>query len=1386
MEKITIERLTTDLVGVIAQINEIVAKKDIVSARTVLSQVAELIANENEVPLDKDVSDGKFDHVLHELLTKINGVIEIVEEKNNDPEIQKLTDELAEIDGLLSSDPDKLKEILEKRIAKADKDIAKYTERLAMLRSAEVKEPLSRKDRNALKRELEQVRKEIEENNTALSGKKGELDALIAGLDEEIKRSNEETKTTVVTEYLSEDQMGQADRALQEYAEKNGIDPSELTIVRKEIEDYDDGPRNEFAIARVEKVNEPILTTAERADIEEQLRQAREDLRKNGEKRNDPNVEYEMFRIEHTRLTGIINGLEARLKTDNERRAKNPKIAGYLTKIESTRAEIAKLEQKGKKLEERESELAGKLHEDDLAKKDKNSLRDKIKRAEKGLAKAQADKADAEKKLTEIPKDIDIASLEARKKAIQEELKKLREASKGGKVTDRLDLGAEAAKLGDAILKTADIRRELSERQITREDFLAFYEQGKKVAEARIAQIAEEHQKIENEVEAIFTEKDSGVDLDKQLSEAEQSKDDAKLIEVAKKLGANIFSIGDYNKELEALGIKNGEITNIEDARKLVSFVHDYKDKAGRAVIDLKKEGDEQKENLAIFDREIQIIRDEMEAVKTGKVDEIKAKSATEKELRAKQIRASMFGDPDLQAEWDETFARFHEHRKKVPFTYVDKDGKSHDLEYDSIEPYEGMEQDALFLNLEDYKFNLEQVSKFRASNGDISVLDPKITEGKSPEEIQAHMADMAEYVSTFHGLTNKHAVTYANLRTGGSTLKAMKPVKGDLPATQKMANAAENTLRFLGIRIPKFTKLDENGNKVLDLKGGLTTLAIDAAVIGGVVATGVLAGPIGLAGIGVGYAARGAVLLGNRAAAGIEHARFRDEIDQNLPTPFEAAKDAREVARKEYYREEQGMGKFTSWVKAKADRLPFFRKRAQETENAIVAARIALSDATIDERDAAAIATVEENAKKAEQNQQRRQENYRTTSRDARTYNDIVRDPDSVDKDAAAAAIARNAAIRSNGGHALEDVNAGSKAERTSKYVKPDEELAKTDELGEVVTEGGSISSTALTVEQIYTGEQQRIDRWNKVWTAILTTAGNIGLKAIRDGFMTEKTVTTKEPDQVVQVEKEVPITEEVTRTELDPNKTISDYTYDAIGRNDVYGGAESATSQIANPDAVAFSIKVDGKTVQMSLAESTSSYTTKHVHHLVDFDISKATPEQLFEYFRNNNGNFDKFVEGLGLSPNATNAEIAKAALEQHTMYGQSGSMEGWRKLAEDGLKTVTDTVVTGTKKVMESQIIPGKVTQQVIQEFDPSLIVEAAANGAILGAASGAVDQAHEANDQTKKTEPGTHEKLTPSMLISRIAEKKQAELNKKREAERNQNTDRDDQNNDDHEM
>ena len=1209
--------------------------------------------------------------------------------------------------------------------------------------------------------------KEILKHQTTLSGiaqEKNGLEKQISGLDEKISELGK----------LIDGLDASTKAKIEEAKRKRDALIEQRKQANEEVSKLD----SQVVLADVSKINQAKDL---RSQSEELLKQAAV-LEQEGQGKE---LTEEMLKAKAA-LELRIQKIQEALKRNEERKTRSLKTSEQterknklLEDISSLEGENASLEQQIKKLEE---QIKG-FGTISLTEEQRKANEEEIKRLTAELEKTKAERDTNQKRLDDLSQNRDKDTLEQRKKEIEAKIEQLKAEQSKGVVTDRLDLGAEAAKIGDAIFKTADIRRELADRQITREDFLAFYEQGKQIAEARLAQIAEENNKVQAEIQSIFVDKDSDKTLSDQLETAIKSNDEAKIIEVAKKLTANFIAIGAYTDKIEALGIKNGEITSIEDAKKIILFTNAYEKQAHDTMIALKRESDEQKENIGIFDREIKIIKDEIESLKTGKIDDIKAKSANEKALRAEQIRASMFGNEDLQAQWDDTFKRFNGHLADEVTTYMGKDGQLHEITYQTVQEYEGMEQDALFLNLEDYKFNLEQVSKYRASGGDILALDPKFREGKSEDEIKAQIEDMAEYVSSFHGLTNKHAVKYANLRTAGSTLKAMKPVKGDLPATQKMANAAENTLRFLGIRVPKFTKLDKDGNKVFNPKS-LATLAVDAFVVGGVAAAGILGGPWGLAGVGVAYAARGAVVLGNKGAAAIEYARFGDEIDQNLPTPYEATKDSREVARKEYYREVEGMGKFTSWVKAKADRLPFFRKRAKETEEAIVEARIALSDATIDDRDEAAIKTVEENAKKADQNQQRREANYRTTARDAFTYNGIVVDPDSVDKDVAAAAIARNSAIRSNGGATLEDVNPASKAEKKTQYVKPDEELAKTDELDEVKTEGGSIASTAITVEQIYTGEQQRIDRWNKVWTAILTIAGNIGLNALRNGFLTEKTITTKEPDQVVNVEKEVPITEEVTRTELDSSQTISDIKYDAVGRNDVYGGAESATSQIADPDAVAFAIKHDGRTIELSLAEQGSSYTTRHVQELVSFDISKATPEQLFEHFRNTNGNFDKFVEALGLPPNATNAEIAKAALEQNTLYGQSGAMEGWRRMAEGGLKTVTEEVVIGTKTVIEQQIIPGNITQTVVSEFDPSLIIKAGIDGAVLGAAAGTIDQLHEANEQTKKTEPGTHEKLTPSLLISKIAQKRQDEINKQRQSkEQNENDNKDGTNKDD---
>ena len=62
MEDITMDKLLNDLQGVIAEINKLVVNKDIEGARKVLSQIATLVAEQNNIPLDQ-VEDHAYDNL---------------------------------------------------------------------------------------------------------------------------------------------------------------------------------------------------------------------------------------------------------------------------------------------------------------------------------------------------------------------------------------------------------------------------------------------------------------------------------------------------------------------------------------------------------------------------------------------------------------------------------------------------------------------------------------------------------------------------------------------------------------------------------------------------------------------------------------------------------------------------------------------------------------------------------------------------------------------------------------------------------------------------------------------------------------------------------------------------------------------------------------------------------------------------------------------------------------------------------------------------------------------------------------------------------------------------------------------------------------------------
>ena len=77
MEENLMERLLNDFNGVLAEFNELVENKDIEGVRKVLAEVNRLIQEQNGIVLDD--REPQYDHVLHELLSKMTGVIERVE-----------------------------------------------------------------------------------------------------------------------------------------------------------------------------------------------------------------------------------------------------------------------------------------------------------------------------------------------------------------------------------------------------------------------------------------------------------------------------------------------------------------------------------------------------------------------------------------------------------------------------------------------------------------------------------------------------------------------------------------------------------------------------------------------------------------------------------------------------------------------------------------------------------------------------------------------------------------------------------------------------------------------------------------------------------------------------------------------------------------------------------------------------------------------------------------------------------------------------------------------------------------------------------------------------------------------------------------------------------
>lgn len=833
-------------------------------------------------------------------------------------------------------------------------------------------------------------------------------------------------------------------------------------------------------------------------------------------------------------------------------------------------------------------------------------------------------------------------------------------------------------------IDTDKIMQKLKNRNVTREDFLQFYKVGRDRVRENQKNILTKISLVEYEIGNIFLDDRNGENLQKELENPQIST--SRKIEVLEKIRKNVMKIDRLHATAQKWGLTREIITNSQ-CKNFEKFLTGY-DKAIKTYMkSLEIQNIECQENIEIFNQEIANISDELQTIElAGKgYRKLERDSKKEKELRAQQIRATIFGDENLEKEWDERVKRFYSHKvNEEEYTYIHKDENGvasvRKINYDTISNYENFEEDAYFLNLIDYKKYLESISMYDSAEkkygkGAGLEIIKKVTkfEGKEFEEyisltqnnpqkadewLKHYVEDMREYVKTFHGFTNKYAVRAETWKTSGSTLKNMKQVRGDIPVSKKIANGTENVFRFFGIKKPEFYRVNSDGTRVATPGKATVTILADAGIIAGITTTAALTGPIGIATWGAAYAAKGIVTVANVVRGNIEYKKHKEVIDANLPTLGSYSNEDKEIVRKNYYREKlrETKGKelnlwnmFTTWAHAKSDRLFFRKNSAREVEEKYVANKIKLSNFAIDERTERTKENFNFNFNIAQQNQWFRQQEME----------------------------------RSNG-----------------------QRMAITYSLKDVSNKGNTVASTAISVEQKYKARQQYQDRVNKIWTLILTAGMKIGLDSIRTGFKEQVTTQKEVPIEKKEIVKEAqtirggkkwvegsktykPVIGQKKVKELNVNQDIGKLDYSKECASSVYEGYQTFTKNRSNSDdIVGIVLKAkdsNGITVEVSLAKEGMGLTTNHVHSLTNVDISKLSIKDAIEQLKiSDPENYRRYVNAIGLKENASAEEVGKIALEQGQFFKQSSNLEGWSEVLPGNVHERTETFLQGMQEI------------------------------------------------------------------------------------------------------
>ena len=915
------------------------------------------------------------------------------------------------------------------------------------------------------------------------------------------------------------------------------------------------------------------------------------------------------------------------------------------------------------------------------------------------------------------------------------------------------------------------IKQELQKRNVTREDFLHFYKVGRDSVREKQKKILTKISLVEHEIGKIFLDDKNEENLQKELENPQIST--SRKIEVLEKIRKNVMGIERLHETAKKWGLTR-EITTSFQCKNFERFLMEYDENIKKYMKSLKIRNIEYQENIEILDREISNISDEIETIKiAGKgCASLENESKREKELRAEQIRATIFGNENIEKEWDERVKRFYSHKvNKEEYTYIHKniDGTSEVrmIDYQTILEYENIEEDAYFLNLEDYKKYLESISMYDSAEkkygkGAGLEIIKKVNkfEGKEFEEyinlvqnnplkadewLKHYVEDMREYVKTFHGFTNKYAVKAETWKTSGSTLKNMKPVRGNIPTSKKITNGIENAFQFFGIKRPELYKVNSDGTKVATPGKATITILADAGIIAGITTTAVLAGPIGIATWGAAYAAKGIVTVTNVVRGNIEYKKHKEVIDANLPTLGNYSNDDKEIVRKTYYREKlkEAKGKdlnlwnmFTTWAHAKSDRLFFRKNSARKVEEKYVADKIKLSNFAIDERTERTKENFNFNFNMAQQNQWLRQQELE----------------------------------RSKG-----------------------QQMAITSSLKDVSNKGNTVASTAISVEQKYKARQQYQDRVNKIWTLILTVGMKIGLDTIKTGFREQVTTQKEVPiekKEIVQETKTIPgrkkwvngsntykpIFGQKKIKKLNVDQNIGELDYSKKCASSIYEGYQTFTKNRSNSDdIVGIVLKTkdsNGMTIEVSLAKEGMGLTTNHVHSLTNVDISKLSIKDAIEHLKiSDPDNYRKYVNAIGLKENASAEEIGKIALEQGQFFKQSSKLEGWSEVLPGNVNERTETFLQGMQEIhnpghweqlpdvtkavyIEKTVKTVEKISETKKVFSSYMLGKTTLGGLGVGTVIEGVDQAHDGLETKNNLADRDFEEKTVHFFTSRI--------------------------------